>query len=247
MILDKAVETFLGGQIRVEQPALGFRSGLDAVMLAAAVRARPAQTALELGAGAGHSLACAWRAQVPHLDDREGVEVGPVRRPLRGAGRRVNGMAKLVSFTAADIFALPPGLKREFDHVLVNPPFHGEGQASPDAARARALKDEGQLTDWLKLGLQRTVSGGYFTVIFSAARLAEVLAALPAGGINIFPLWPRAGEPAKRVILSVRKGSAAPCALLAGLVLHEESGAYTAEADAVLRCGAALALPGAGR
>ena len=44
-------ETFLGGRVRIEQPESGFRSGLDAVMLAAAVPAQPGDTALELGAG----------------------------------------------------------------------------------------------------------------------------------------------------------------------------------------------------
>ena len=47
-------------------------------------------------------------------------------------------MALTARFVAADIFALPPELKRDFDQVFCNPPFHGEGQASPDAAPRRA-------------------------------------------------------------------------------------------------------------
>jgi len=46
-------ETFLDGRVRIAQPESGFRSGLDAVMLAAAVPAQAGQTALELGAGTG--------------------------------------------------------------------------------------------------------------------------------------------------------------------------------------------------
>ena len=242
MILERGGEMFLGGRVRVEQPQTGFRSGLDAVMLAAAIPARAGEMALELGSGSGTASLC-LAARVPHLDIA-GVEIVPDLAALAGRNARVNGVAAGVTFTNADVFTLPPNLRREFDHVLVNPPFHGEGQTPPDPGRARALKDDGQLTDWLKLGLQRTVSGGYFTAILRADRLNEALAALPAGGINIYPLWPRAGEAAKRVILQVRKGSASPCALLQGLILHEASGAYTAEADAVLRCGAALALMG---
>jgi tRNA1(Val) A37 N6-methylase TrmN6 len=70
------------------------------------------------------------------------------------------------------------------------------------------------------------------------------LAALPATGVSAYPLWPRAADTAKRVILQARKGSAAAFALLPGLVLHASSGAYTPEADAILRAGAALALIG---
>jgi len=156
---------------------------------------------------------------------------------------RANGFD--CTFFAADIFALPKDLKRDFDQVLANPPFHGEGQASPDAARAAALMDDGALSDWLKLGLQRTVSGGFFTAILRADRLNQALAALPERGVCAFPLWPRQGEAPKRVILQARKGSNAPFALLPGLVLHQEDGAWTPEADAVLRRGNALALSGA--
>jgi tRNA1Val (adenine37-N6)-methyltransferase len=98
------------------------------------------------------------------------------------------------------------------------------------------------LGDWLKLGLQRTVSGGYFTAILRADRLNEALAALPDKGVAAFPLFPRAGEAPKRVIVQARKGSRAPFALLAGLVLHQPDGAWTPEADAILRRGTALAL-----
>ena len=240
MILEKQAETFLGGRVRVEQPQSGFRSGLDAVMLAAAVPARPGEAALELGAGAGTASLC-LAARVPHVTIT-GVEIAPELTALAGRNAAVNDMAARVTFTSADVFALPADLKRDFDHVFVNPPFNSDGHASPDASRARALNDQGQLTAWLKLGFQRTVSDGYFTAILRADRINEALAALPAGGINIFPLWSRAGEPAKRVMLQVRKGSAAGCTLLPGLILHDESGAYTEAADAVLRCGEALAL-----
>jgi tRNA1(Val) A37 N6-methylase TrmN6 len=65
---------------------------------------------------------------------------------------------------------------------------------------------------------------------------------LPEHGVTIFPLWPHAGEPAKRVILQAAKGSRAPTALLQGLVLHENDGRYTRAAEAILRDGASLAL-----
>jgi len=239
---ERPVETFLGGRVRVDQPLGGFRSGLDAVMLAAAVPAKPGQGALELGAGSGAASLC-LASRVPHLTIA-GVEIDSTLAAAANRNAAINGVNARVNFTAADIFALPPDLKRDFDLVLANPPFHGDGQISPDPARAMALADAGKLANWLKLGLQRTVSGGYFTLILRADRLNEALAALPEGGVSIYPLWPRAGEPAKRVILLVRKGSAAPIKLLPGLILHAASGDYTPEADAVLRCGEALALSG---
>lgn len=243
MISEKPVESFLDGKVRVEQPVRGFRSGLDAVMLAAAIPARPGQTALELGAGAGTASLC-LAARMPHVTIT-GVEIAGELAGLASRNAGVNGMAGRVNFTAADIFALPPELRRDFDHVFANPPFH-EGRSPPDPDRARALNDGGQLMNWLKLGLQRTVSGGYFTVILRADRLGEALAALPVGGVSMLPLWPRAGEPAKRVLLQVRKGSGAAFTILPGLVLHDSSRTYTPEANAILRRGEALALSRSG-
>jgi tRNA1(Val) A37 N6-methylase TrmN6 len=234
-------DTFLDGRVRVTQSESGFRSGLDAVMLAAAVPAVSAQTALELGAGSGAASLC-LTARVGNIRVT-GVERDAALAALAQDNAAANGAD--CRFIAADIFVLPPELKRDFDQVFANPPFHGEGQASPDPARAAALMDKGLLRDWLKLGLQRTVSGGFFTAILRADRLNDGLAALPERGLCVFPLWPRQDEAPKRVIVQARKGSNAPFALLPGLVLHQQDGSWTPEADAVLRRGNALALSGA--
>ena len=234
-------DTFLDGRVRVTQSETGFRAGLDAVMLAAAVPAADGQEVLELGSGAGTASLC-LSARVSGLAVT-GVEIDASLVALAKDNAAANGAD--VSFVLGDIFALPPELKHDFDHVFCNPPFHGEGQASPDATRATALMDHGKLSDWLKIGLQRTVSGGFFTTILRADRLNEALAALPERGVCVLPLWPRVGETSKRVIVQVRKGSGTPFALLPGLVLHQENGAWTDESEAVLRRGEALALSGA--
>ena len=104
------------------------------------------------------------------------------------------------------------------------------------------MRDQDRLGAWMEAGLKRTASGGTFTAIVRADRMSEALAQLPQRGLTIFPLWPRAGHPAKRVILQVRKGGRAATALLPGLVLHSADGSYTPEANRVLRDGAALAV-----
>jgi len=231
------IDRFLGGRVIVRQPARGFRAGLDAAMLAAAVPAQAGEDALELGSGAGTASLC-LAARVAGAKVT-GVEIDPELAALANANAEANGMAGRVWFVAADALALPAELRRPSDHAFCNPPFHG-GEAPPDVARARALKDEGRLAKWLAAGLKRTASGGTFTAILRADRVGEALAALPERGVTICPLWPRAGEAAKRVILQARQGSRAPLAILPGLVLHEADGRYTPEADAVLREGAAL-------
>ncbi len=232
---------FLNGKVTIRQPVDGFRSGLDAVMLAAAVPACAGEEVLELGAGAGAASLC-LAVRVPACTV-VGIEIDPLLAELAGANARANGMAARVRFAAGDALAIPTAFKREFAHVFCNPPFHdAAGAASPNAARAQALCDSGRFADWMQAGLRRVVSGGTFTTVLRADRLGDALQALPERGALIFPLWPRSGESAKRIILQIHKGKAAPLMLLPGLVLHQADGSYTKEADHVLRDGASLAL-----
>ncbi len=222
-------DRFLDGRLIVRQPVKGFRAGLDAVMLAAAVEAKAGETLLELGAGAGTASLC-LAARVGDCAIT-GIEIDPALVELANANAAANGMEARVHFIRGN--ALDPP-KQDFDHVFANPPFH-EGERSPDEMRARALQDEGHLADWLRAGLRRTKSNGTFTAILSASRLGEALNAVPHRGAQVIPLWPRAGEEAKRAILRIRKGSRARLSFLHGLVLHLADGRYTREAEAVLR------------
>ena len=231
-------ERFLGGRVVARQPEKGFRAGLDAVMLAAAVP--EGATALELGAGAGTASLCLAARQKNIVIT--GLEIDPGLAKLANENAAANGMTDRVRFASANIFALPLEFKRAYDCVFLNPPFHGEGHAPPDPERERALMDEGALPDWLGAGMKRVVSGGSLTAILRADRLNEALAALPLTGISVLPLWPKAGEAARRAVIQVRKGSGAPFRLLPGLILHGATGAYTPEADAILRGESPLAL-----
>ena len=49
---------FLGGRVQLLQPRRGYRAGVDPVLLAAAVAARPGEAVLELGCGVGTALLC---------------------------------------------------------------------------------------------------------------------------------------------------------------------------------------------
>ncbi|MFL5239915.1 MAG: tRNA1(Val) (adenine(37)-N6)-methyltransferase [Rhizomicrobium sp.] len=232
---------FLNGRLRVRQFTRGFRSGLDGVILAAAVPAKRGDTVLELGSGAGIASLC-LAARVPECTTI-GVEIDPDLVSLANENAVTNGMVSCVRFVQADVLSLPPELRTTFDHVLCNPPFHdAEGETSPDERRAQALQDRGDLLRWLECGIKRTASNGTFSVILRADRLNQALDALPNYGVRIFPLWPKRNEPAKRVLTQLRRGKRTPFALLPGLVLHEEDGSYTREAEAILRGAASLPI-----
>ena len=242
---DTSEDRFLNGRVVVRQPMRGFRAGLDAVMLAASVPAKPGEQALELGSGVGTASLCLAH-RIADLAIT-GIEIDAGLVALANANALANGMDARLRFLEGDVFNSPHETHRAFAHAFCNPPFHNEeGETSPVVERTQALQDRGRLAGWIEEGVKRVAPKGTFTIILRSDRIAEALEALPGQGICIFPLWPKAGVAAKRVILQARKESHAPLALLPGLILHAEDGRYTAEADAILRGGASLALDSRG-
>jgi tRNA1(Val) A37 N6-methylase TrmN6 len=233
-------DTFLGGKVKAKQPVDGFRSGLDAVMVAAAVPARETSDVLEIGAGAGvASLCLAARTGCAVT----GIDIDPELVSLANENARASEFGSRVRFVEDDIFMLRPQLRRTFDHVFCNPPFHGdEEKASPNPQRARAMQDGRKLRDWLTAAMKRVSSRGTFTTILRADRMRDAIADLPERGVVVFPLWPKPVEQAKRVIIQVRKTSRAQPVILPGIVLHDDQGKFTPDAEAVLRGGQALNL-----
>ena len=150
----------------------------------------------------------------------------------------------------ADEFAahgLAPGAA---DRVLMNPPFNNPARqnVSPDPARRAAhAAADGVLAAWIGAAERLLHSAGALTLIWRADGLADVLAALGAGfgDVAVLPVHGRAGQPAIRVLVRARKGSRAPLALLPALILNDEAGQPTAEAEAVLRGAEALPLASA--
>ena len=231
---------FLGGTLRLWQPARGYRSGADAVLLAAACPAQAGDTVLELGCGAGVAALC-LAARVPGIR-ATGLEVQPGYAAL--ARRNAAENALMLEVVEADLTALPAGLRaRSFDAVITNPPWFRGATLSPDAGRGLARHEALPLALWLDAGLRRLRPGGSLTVIQRAERLGEILAALAprAGAVRVLPVAARAGHEAGRVIVTATKGARAPLRLLAPLVMHDgdthatDGDDHSAQATAILR------------
>ena len=234
------LDGFLGGRLSIAQPRRGFRAGHDTVLLAASVPALTGSHVLELGSGAGiASLCLACRVAQIRVT---GIEIDPELVALANENAARNQMADRVTFECADAAAI--GGRESFDHVFFNPPFHpASGEESPSACRDLAMRDAANaIGDWTRSGLALTRTGGTVTAILRADRADEMLAASDGRGVILFPLFPRAGEAPKRMIVQFQKGDDAPLHLTAGLVLHEQDGRNTDAAEAVLRHGAALRL-----
>ena len=249
-------DRFLGGMVEACQPrARRHRSGLDAVLLAASLPQDAGGPLFDLGAGVGVAGLCA-AARLP------GVEVTLVERDTLAAklARDNLALAANASFAArirvveADVIA--PGRARAAqglasdtaNHIIINPPFYATEQhrASPHAARAGAhMLSEDGLEPWLRTASDLLVANGSLTMIFRADGLEEMLAAMRDrfGGIVVFPLFPRPGMNATRILVRGIRGSRAPMILRPGLVLHDNEGhGFSTTAEDILRHGAGLDL-----
>ncbi|MEL6318106.1 MAG: methyltransferase, partial [Pseudomonadota bacterium] len=214
----------------------------DPVLLAAACPARPRQRVLDVGCGVGAAAFC-LAARAPGVD-LEGVEIQEAYADLSRRNAQRLGVGWLAH--VADVRAAPLALRAtSYDHVLTNPPYHAAGAALAldDPAKDAANRETADLETWLDFCLRRLKPKGSLTVIHRAERLDDILAALRgrAGGAAILPLWPRPGLPAKRVIVRAVKEGRGPLRLCRGLTLHgADGGAFSPEAEAVLRQGAPL-------
>ncbi|MGB0921940.1 MAG: tRNA1(Val) (adenine(37)-N6)-methyltransferase [Alphaproteobacteria bacterium] len=240
---DLTLDDFLGGAVKAYQPRKGFRAGIDSVMLAAAVPARPGDQMLEAGIGPGVAAMClAHRLPDCHIT---GVEIQPEIAALARQNAEKGGQIRVV---CADATARPAPLKdQQFDHAYANPPFFdvAKGLLSPDISKARSLAISADgLERFVDFMIRRTKEGGTVTIVHRAEKLADLLAlsAGRLGGLAVFPLWPRAGAAAKLVLVQGTKGSKAPLTITAGLVLHETDNSFTPQAQAILRHGERLTL-----
>jgi tRNA1(Val) A37 N6-methylase TrmN6 len=238
-------DALLGGKIRLQQPKEGFRAAIDTVFLAAAVPAKAGQRVLETGTGSGAAALClAHRIDGVQIT---GIDVNPKMISLADSNIHLNQMVEKIYVTVGNVAdRLPEGFDASFDHVMMNPPYLPDTSThvSPNPDKALATMEAGaDLERWLKYGHDALRNKGYLTVIHRADRVDEVIQSLSPnmGGVVVFPLWPRTGEDAKRVIIQARKGVRSPARILPGLVIHEADGRYTEAAAAVLK-GTSLAL-----
>ncbi|NNF71217.1 MAG: methyltransferase [Rhodobacteraceae bacterium] len=238
-------DAFLGGRVAALQPSQGYRAGVDPVFLAAAVPARPGQTVLELGCGAGVASFC-LAARVPNLT-LQGVERQAAYANLAGRNAALNKTSLAV--TCADIAALPVDLRQlSFDHVIANPPYYRRDNGTPadDTGREQALGEATPLSVWVDVAIRRLSPGGWFTIIQRADRLPDLLTAIGArlGDITAYPLAPRESRPATRVIVTARKAARGPFTLANPMILHNgaehlrDGEDYAPATSAVLRDGA---------
>lgn len=249
-----AESSLLDGRVRLLQPLQGYRAGMDAALLAAAVGAKSKHSVLEAGCGAGAVLMqIAARTPATVLvgleRDEASADLARQNASLNGFDDRIRiltgDVSKAYSRPETNPDVAPLVARHAFDWAISNPPFFddpGELRLPSPEKRSAWLADDG-LAAWCNFLTKAVRDGGSILMIHRADRLADILSLLGArsGSFSIRPIQPFADAPAKRVIVRAVRSGKAPLRLLAPLVLHDRSGSkHTPQAEAIMRGTAAL-------
>lgn len=225
----------LGGRVRLRQPAKGFRSGSDAVLLAAAAHPPAGGRVLELGCGTGLPLLAlaARRADV----DVTGLELQPGIAAMAAHNIAANGLTGRGRVTCGDV-RCPPFRAAAFDMVIANPPYFdpAKSRRSTDAARDLARAETGAgLADWIDAAFGMLAPDGHAVFVLRRERLGDVRRAVAGrAGLDVLPLASVPGKPVKRVLLRLVPGTAGGVEQPA-LEMHTADGGESALAAAIFR------------
>ena len=239
-------DAFHRGEFTALQPVgSGHRAGSDALLIAASLPADASGLLADMGAGSGVAALAALNMN-PQLRAVL-IEKNPVmaelarktlqlRSNLRFAGR-VRVLEADITFSGEKREAC--GLKSEsFDHAIMNPPYNHDAQrASPDMMKAEAhMMGLFGLDSWMRTAVAILKPSGTLTMIYRSEKIGEINACCQGrfGGLSIVPVHGRADEPAKRVLVNMRKGSRAPLTIMPGIVTHDDDGKPTALAEGLM-------------
>lgn len=234
----------LNKRIKIFQPVDGYRASTDAIMLSALVSGvKKGEKILDVGSGTGAISLCLaerFKTLAPQIT---GIELQPELAELSDLSARENGFDTFLNYINTDIKNKVPLENCSFHRVITNPPYTEHDMPSPNPGKALAHNHNGQtLGEWIKFCIKMLRPQGTFYMINRAEAIDYILSEIrgKAGNIRIIPLYSKAGQNAKRVMIIAQKDSKAPTQILPGLTVHAVDGEYTPEAYAILREGKGL-------
>ena len=220
-------DAFYGGRVLLNQPEKGFRATSDAILLAAAVP-QACHHVLELGAGVGAAtLALSARLILNESHDKTtitAVERDAVMAEILRRNITENDKDSLITVLEGDALTVKPSWAKQHDLVMINPPYNDAASTlSDDPARLDAMAGD-DLIKWIEAAHRSLVDKGRLVMICRADRLDEVMAGAQNrfGDLSLKAIHTAPDRPAKRIILSARKGVGGPVHVLPPLMMRDE-------------------------
>ncbi len=242
MLPEYTSDYLLDKKVKIFQPADGYRASSDAVLLAAFVSGFRSGKILDVGSGTGAVSLCLYERYAGLSPQILGLELQPELAELSNFSAQENGFANL-KYQNADIRL---GTKANsltpcsFEAVVSNPPYSESDMPSPNKSKAAAHNHaDFDLQHWLDFCLKMAKPFGQIYMVNRAEALPKICHILQgrAGNMRILPVYSKAGQNAKRILISAQKDSKAPCRILPPFVMHAADGSYSGQAQKILRAG----------
>ncbi|MBR1948775.1 MAG: methyltransferase domain-containing protein [Alphaproteobacteria bacterium] len=232
----------LDKKVVIYHPKGLYKASSDAVWLASAVnKVKKGDNILDVGSGGGAvSLCLASRFRDSKINIT-GIELQKELVQSSNHSAEANGF-DFLNYENYNIFEakLKPC---SFSHVVTNPPYSSADMLSPNVSKATAhnFKFE-DLKKWLDFCIKMLKPKGIFYIINRAEALENIIAHISGrlGAIEVFPLYSKQGQKAKRVIIRAKKDSKTPLVIHSPIIVHNDDGSYSQKAEQILRKGESI-------
>jgi tRNA1Val (adenine37-N6)-methyltransferase len=230
-------DSLLRGRIKLIQPARGFRSSLDPVLLAGFIRP-PFGHFLDIGCGTG-AVSFLLLALDP-ASSGVAVEIQARLARLTGQGVEANDFASRLRVVAEDVRKTQEIPSAAFDLVATNPPFRplGTGNLPPHNERSLAHHEVTlTLANWLDVARAALRPEGRLCAILPADRLNDVRTGLRQRGMAMARLRMVAAQPDAtplRCCFEARAASLVATTQEEPTLIVHEAGGYSAEVRRML-------------
>lgn len=232
---DETLDSFYAGRIRILQKKKGYRFSLDAPLLADFIQTESRDEMLELGAGSGIISLLLSVKPFSHIT---AVELQPALADLARRNVRLNHLGNRITVKEMDLRSFSP--ERTFDKIFSNPPYYkrGKGQISHSQERAIARHEiTCDIFDIMKITADCLNPDGSAYFIYPCRQEDYFMEALHRYALGIRcrrNVVPRADSP-PNLFLSAVDFAEEDAKLLPPLIMYEEEGRYSREAEEIFR------------
>lgn len=214
----------------------GYCFTSDSVLLANLAEVKYSDRVAEIGAGCGVVSLLIGKKFSP--EKIFAVEIQPRLADMAKRSVEYNGLSDKIEIVNAPAQGIEKVLGRDFDVVVTNPPYE-EITAKKDFYDEKEIcKTEAKLTtvEAVEIGAALLRYGGKFFMVNRARRLADVLCAMRANGVEpkkLYLIQPKRSKAVDTFIVEGKKGAKPALLVPKPIVVYEEDGEMTPEAKKI--------------